>query len=111
MNRWLALFLLLLIAFSGWALLSGTNIEAQFDVQNSPVIFTWDGVSVTIAYAFWAGLVIAGWLTATVIGFSIDPYLGYWIFRLGLNLILMFLSRSSSSSRRGGGSDSGTRVG
>jgi len=113
MNRGLAFILLLVIVVGYTFLATGTSALSLLSASNSPVLFTYDGVSVNLATLCWIILGICAWITLTVLGFTIDPYLGELIFRLGLWLIIIWFDRDFkiSPSRSGSGSGKATRVG
>lgn len=114
MKRSVAFILLLVIIIGGWALFTFTGIHQLLDKDTSPVLFTYKGTEVTAAWLVYAVLFVVGWLTLTVIGFMIDPILGYYIFRLGLFLLLMILDKDSKfdiDSKSGSGSGRSGRGG
>lgn len=112
MKRLVAFILLLVIIGGVWAVCSFTNFTQLLTAEESPTVFMYKDHAVTQSTLLWIALIIPLWLCLTVIGFVIDPVLGYFIFRIGLIIIGSLLSgKSSSSSRSGSGSGSSGRGG
>lgn len=108
MKRSVAVVLLLVIIAGIWALFALTSFPQLLSAKSSPVLFTYDDTSVTLATLLWLALIIPAWIGLIALGYSIDPILGYYIFRIGYYLIMIILLRQkdsdSSSSRSGSGS-------
>ncbi len=107
MNRWVAFLLLLVIVVGCWATYTHTTLPTLLTDPHSPVVFSYSGTNLTQAEVLWVVLIIPLWLGLSVLGFTIDPILGWFIFRLGLNIILLILNNKSSGNSQKSGSGSG----
>src|SRR5258706_8408987 len=90
MNRWVAFILLLAIVFGGWFLLANTGIATLFDVSNSPILFTYEGTVITLAWLFWAVFLFIVWVAVFVSLSTLDPFLGYLFLRFSVELIVIY---------------------
>jgi hypothetical protein len=91
-----------------------TNATALLNPVNSPVLFEYEGAPITLVWLFWTVLIIVGWLALVVLGFTIDPYLGELIFRIGIWLIIVWFDKDAdidTSSDSGSGSGRSGRGG
>ncbi len=82
MKRSVALLSLLAILAIGWVLYTFTGVSALFNLQDSPVLFSYGGMQFTLAMVVWIVGAFIGWVALVVLGYSIDPTLATSFFGL-----------------------------
>lgn len=89
MNRFVAFLLLVGIIAGGWYLFTSAGFIAFL---------------AGVPKVFWLVLAIVAWLCLVVLGYTIDPYLGELIFRVGLWLIVIWFDKDAKINmpERGG---------
>lgn len=114
MNRFWAILLLALILFGGWSFYNSPTAMASLDPSNSPVLFTYEGRDISLAYVLFFVVIFIAWLALGVLIFSFDPYVGYTYFRVSIELFVIHVLRQKDfklPKRTGEGSGDGFRVG
>jgi len=87
MSRKTAIFVLVAILVGAWLIFKIPAAQQAF--TSNEVLISFQETNVTLATIAWAITILVIYPCLIVAGYAIDPYLGYIIFRIGIEFIIV----------------------